>query len=147
MKLAIVGSMAFAEKMNSVAEFFRDKGVAVFVPEGIEDFLEDTIWKKRAMEWGGVEGAERKIKGNLIKRYYDKIAESDAILVVNQEKQSIKGYIGGNGFLEMGFAHVLGKPIYVLNPLPKELKIFHQELLAMRPIVINGDLGKVEIKN
>jgi len=47
------------------------------------------------------------------RRYYEIIKECDAILVLNLEKNKIKNYIGGNTFLEMGFAHVLNKKIYL----------------------------------
>ena len=87
------------------------------------------------------DGAFRKIKEDLIKRYYDKIKTCDAILVLNIDKNSIKNYIGGNVFLEMGFAHVLNKPIYLYNDLPD--MNYSDELKAMRPIIINGDLKKI----
>ena len=64
--------------------------------------------------------------------------------MINKDKNGIKNYIGGNSFLEMGFAYVLGKKIYVLNPLPEELPIFYQELVAMQPIVLDGDLSKIK---
>ena len=46
------------------------------------------------------------------------IQKSDAILVLNLTKNGIENYIGGNTFLEMGFAHVLEKKIFVYNKLP-----------------------------
>ena len=80
----------------------------------------------------------------MIKRYYKIIQNSDAVLVLNFDKNGIKNYIGGNTFLEMGFAYVLNKPIYLVNPIPD--MIYTDEIKAMQPKILNGDLGKI-IKN
>jgi len=124
-------------------EILEKRNFEVVIPAGLNDYLGDTALKRRTLGWGTIEGAQRKIEMNLIRGYHDEIAKSDAILVINKDKTGIKNYIGGNSFLEMGFAHVLGKPIYVLNPLPEELKVFYQELVAMQPVVLNGDLSLI----
>lgn len=41
----------------------------------------------------------------------------------------------------MGFAHVLGKKIYLLNPIP-EME-YTSEILFMEPAVLNGDLERI----
>lgn len=61
---------------------------------------------------------ENKIENDLIRDYFEKIKNADAILVVNVDKEGISNYIGGNSFLEMGFAHILNKPIFILDLLP-----------------------------
>ena len=61
---------------------------------------------------------------------------------MNTDKDGKSNYIGGNTFLEMGFAHVLGKSIYVLNPLPEVS--YRDELDAMKPVVLNGDLNLIK---
>ena len=63
------------------------------------------------------------------------------VLVVNPEKKGVPGYIGGNTFLEMGFAHILNKPLYVLHEIP-ELS-YASEILGMQPVMLNGDLEKL----
>jgi hypothetical protein len=67
------------------------------------------------------------------------------VLVLNMEKKGIKNYIGGNVFLEMGFAHVLNKKIYLYNDIPESL--FKDEIIAMQPTVLNGDILKIVNKN
>lgn len=67
---------------------------------------------------------------------------ADAILVVNINKNGIKNYIGGNTFLEIGFAHVLDQKIFLLNPIP-EIQFYKSEIEAMKPTVLYGDLTKV----
>ena len=66
----------------------------------------------------------------------------EAILVANYEKNGVPNYIGANTFLEIGFAHVLGQKIFLLNPLPENSYI-KTELEAVRPVVIHGDLSKI----
>jgi len=85
--------------------------------------------------------SDRAIRGDILKYYFQKIRESEAILVLNFEKNGIKNYIGGNVFLEMGFAHVLNKKIFLLNEIPEVL--YKDEIKAMQPVVIKGDLGLI----
>jgi len=87
------------------------------------------------------ESVKNKIKNDLIRDYYHKIKDGDAVLVINNDLNSIKNYIGGNSFLEMAFAHVFYKKVYTMNPIPK--MIYTDELIAIQPIVLNGDLGKI----
>ena len=77
------------------------------------------------------------LENNVIKRYYEKIKASDAVLVINTIKKGIENYIGGNTFLEMGYAHALDKKLYCLNPIPD--MSYTSEMLAMRPTILNGD--------
>ncbi|MFH1407431.1 MAG: hypothetical protein ABIJ36_03090 [Patescibacteria group bacterium] len=102
------------------------------------------ILNELAKGWGTVEGAKKKMDNDLIKKHYREIKEGDAILVINKDKNGIKNYIGGNSFLEMGFAHILNKKIFVLNDIPENLPIFYQELVAMQPTSLYGDLNKIK---
>jgi hypothetical protein len=145
MKITICSSMTFAQDMVDAKKFFEKKGWKVVLPDGIKDYINDTKWKRRAMGWGTIEGAKRKIENDLIIQHYKDIKKSDGILVINKTKNRIRNYIGGNTFLEMGFAHVLKKKIFVLNPLPTTQKMIYQELVAMRPIILKGDLKKIQL--
>lgn len=62
-------------------------------------------------------------------------------MAINKDKRGIKNYIGGNTFLEIGFAHVLNKKIFLLNDVPDML--CSDEILAMEHVVINNDLTKI----
>jgi len=86
--------------------------------------------------------AQVKKDGGFIKWYYNSIVNSDAILVLNYDKDDIKNYIGGNTLMEMGFAHVHNKKIFLLNPVP-EIS-YKDEILAMEPVILNGDLSKIK---
>lgn len=71
--------------------------------------------------------------------HFSKIARSDAILVANYPKHEIDGYVGGNTLMEMAIARYLKKKIYVLSPISSKLS-YKEEILGMRPTIINDDL-------
>jgi hypothetical protein len=59
--------------------------------------------------------------------------------VVNMTTRDIKNYIGVNTFLELGFAHYLGKRIYLLHPIPDQPYIL-DEVLAIGAKMLDGDV-------
>jgi len=87
------------------------------------------------------ESVKNKMEHDLIRKYFDLIKDGDVILVLNVDRKGVAGYIGGNSFLEMGFAHILHKPIYLLNQIPD--MIYTDELIAMNPTIINNDFSKI----
>ncbi|MFH1780595.1 MAG: hypothetical protein ABH841_01110 [Candidatus Nealsonbacteria bacterium] len=136
MKIIICGSMTAAREMVAVEKKLQELGHEIILPDFTYDYANfDTIEKMHA------ESARNKVAHDLIRGYFEKIKNSDAILVVNIERKGVEGYIGGNSFLEMGFAHILNKPIYLLNKIP-EIG-YKDELEAMKPTVINGDFNKI----
>lgn len=137
MKITICGSMAFSDGMEQIACSLREKGHEVFLPEGTQDYIAiDTEVINKT------EGAKKKIEKDLIRKHYELIRDSDAILVVNNDKRDIKNYIGGNSFLEIGFAYILGKKIYLLNDIP-DTQLIQQEIVAMQPNILHGDLDRM----
>lgn len=78
-----------------------------------------------------------------IREFWRLMQGADAILVANFDKHGIKNYIGGNTFLEIGFAHVLNQKIFLLNPIP-DIPYYKTEIEAMKPIILDGDLTKID---
>jgi hypothetical protein len=136
MKIIIFGSITAAEEILKVKGELKKAGHEVEIPEGVKN-----EFMRGRTEVSQEEKASDKIKYDLIKGYYEKIKEHDVVLVVNPEKRGVKGYIGGNTFLEMGFAYVLNKKIYCLHPLPDLTYV--NEIMAMQPIIIDNDLNKI----
>lgn len=146
MKITLCGSITFIDEMDMVRKELEMMGHEVKMPP--LEILDNTgkmmpvkeyyalrklsgddvtwIWKKKAeaMHW-----------------HFDKIVWSDVILVCNEDKNDIPGYIGANTLLEMGLAFHLKKPIYLWNPIP-EIS-YKEEILGMWPIVIDRDLKKI----
>lgn len=143
MKITICGSMSFAREMIDFKKQLELKGFEVATPEKVEDYLSKELQNK--VSDGSLEGAQRKIDNDFIKKHYREIEKADTVLIINKDKNGIKNYIGGNSFLEIGFAYVLNKEIYLLNEIPNEQKIFYQEIVAMQPIVLNGDINKINL--
>jgi nucleoside 2-deoxyribosyltransferase len=83
---------------------------------------------------------------DMIRRYWDFIKNSDAILVLNLDKKGIHNYIGGSTLMEMGFAYGHGKKIFLYNPIPERSERMHyvDELMDMDPIIINTDLLQIK---
>lgn len=136
MIITICGSMTFAVKMKKAKKALEQKGHKVFTPVFTEDWATGKLQKRK-----NEDGLKR--SHDLIRDYFRKIRKGDAILVLNYDKGGVKGYLGGNSFLEMGFAHVLGKKIFLWQGIPKT-DLYLDEIRAMKPIVINGDLGLIK---
>lgn len=136
MKIAICGSMAFSEKMLEMQKELGKK--------------HEVLVSKFAKEYAGKSEQEKqrrtihdKNNNDAIREFCEKIKESDAILVLNYDKKGVKNYIGGNTLIEIGYAHILHKKIFLLNPIP-EIDFYKSEIEAVKPIVLNGDISKIK---
>lgn len=145
MRIAVCGSMIFSQEMLDAKKVLESKGYEVALPDGVAEYIADPSLTGKLKDTSRAEDAKRKIERDLIKRHYKEIKASDAILVINKEKKGIKGYIGGNSFLEMGFAHVLDKKIFTMYDLSSTQEHIYQELVAMQPVVLNGDINKINL--
>lgn len=81
-------------------------------------------------------------KTKLMKDHFDKVLEGDAILVVNEEKNGMKGYIGGNVLMEMVLAFHYNKPIFLYHPISENLSI-KEEVYGLQPIFLDGDITRL----
>lgn len=135
MKMIVCGSMAFSSDMLNIQKNLQDLGHKVTVPEFAEECTNYGLEKIQG------ESVQRKIQHDLIRGYFYKIKDSDAVLIYNKTKNGIENYIGGNAFLEMGFAHVLNKPIFLYNPIPNVS--YKDEIRAINPRVIYGSLMSI----
>lgn len=77
----------------------------------------------------------------MIKHSEEVITWIDAVLVLNYDKNGEKNYVGGATFLEIYDAFRLGKKIFFMNNLPEGM--LKDELIAFRPVILNGDLTKI----
>lgn len=139
MKIVICSSMAFAQEILDTQRALEDMGHACLVPEGIPEFL-------NGEHVSGVGGAQRKIDNDFIRSHWKKIKRKDVdvVLILNHSKNGIRGYVGGNSFLEMGFAHVLRKPIFLLFPIP-DMPSCKEEMEGMQPTILDGDLSRITV--
>lgn len=126
MKITLCGSLTFSKEMEQLSLKLSALGHTVQLPEAVARQLvvASDKWKKN----NGYDP---------IRLHQAKIASSDAILVCNFDKNSVVGYVGGAVLMEMGFAYVLEKKIFLLNEIPK--LSYSDEIEAMKPIVIHGN--------
>ena len=133
MVITVCLSMLLRERLPSVCGELEAAGHEVLSPVDAREF-----------DYEGANVHERarlKRERGLIRLHYEKIKRSDAILVLNEDLPGRPSYIGGNSFLEMGFAHVLNLPIYLMQDVPDSS--YRSEMLAMDPIVLHGDLSRI----
>ncbi|HBI50529.1 MAG TPA: hypothetical protein DEA89_00070 [Candidatus Moranbacteria bacterium] len=128
MKIAISGNVYMLPDIMEVQEELENKGYEV-VPTF--EFLDQLSEKDEAKK------EENRAS------FFEKLKTSDALLVLNKSlKDGKEDYISGSSFLEMGFAHALGKKIYLLQGIPEVT--YKDEIMAMSPIVLNGNLNDIK---
>ncbi len=140
MKITICCSLVFmAQALN-----FRTKLIEL----GHDVLLPETIVEAEKM--GLLDAKDLSIKykneniSNITQKmilHYNKIKNSDAVLVCNIDKNKIDNYIGPSTFLEMGIAFHYGKKLFLLNDIPT--MNLRDEVEAMQPIIINQNLNLI----
>ena len=137
MKIGIIGSMQFTDKMLEYRKKLRELGHDAFVTD-----LHKTMVGKSASE---VEEIKLHQKNNMdaIREFWRMMQGADAVLVLNFDKNGIENYVGGNTLMEIGFAHVLNQKIFLWNPIP-DMPYCKTEIEAIKPVIINGDLAMIK---
>lgn len=151
MKITLCGSYTFQPDMEKVAVELRDMGHEVQLPELPENSkLESNdplSIRAYIEEFGNIDAIPLdhpvwEAKAHAIDNHFNKIAWADAILVVNNEKKGIAGYIGGNTLMEIAVARRLNKKIYILNQISSELS-YKEEILGIKPLFLRRDLRNI----
>jgi hypothetical protein len=136
MKITICGSMVFAKEMLEIQKLLEKMGHKAIVPIDTNDCLLDPSLNE------SIEHCES--YGDIDKDHFNKIADSDAVLILNYPKNGLAGYIGGSSLMELAIARHLDKKIFILHDLPSEKDLrYALEIKIMKPIIINGDLNKI----
>lgn len=137
MRMGVAGSMQFTERLMALCDQLEALGHEAFMSKFGPAFVGRTDEEKEKIK------LEQKYNHDAIREFWKAMHGADALLVANYDKHGVRNYIGGNAFLEMGFAHVLDQKIFLLNPIPK-MPYYETEIIAMRPVVIDGDLNKIK---
>ncbi|PIR06773.1 MAG: hypothetical protein COV55_02265 [Candidatus Komeilibacteria bacterium CG11_big_fil_rev_8_21_14_0_20_36_20] len=141
MKITICGSVKFADKLVEIYHQLKVLGHEPMMHDEMFGIADGTA--KEIIEGLTTNHAAIKRKYGFIKWWHDCIKSGDAILVCNFDKNGIANYVGGNTLMEIGFAHVNDKKIFLLNPIPQEVS-YTTEIEAMVDNIIEGDLNKIE---
>lgn len=88
------------------------------------------------------EPKRQQLKDQLMREHLDKISGSDAVLIYNEDKKGIEGYVGGNTLMEMAFAFAQKIEIFLLKTPTKVGYI--DEIMGMQPIIIDSSIDKID---
>ncbi len=135
MKIFVCCSKHFYHQLAPVITQLERNGHTITPPNSYDD-----PFKEEKMKVLG-DKEHRAWKASMIRLQEEKVRANDAILVMNFEKNEMPNYIGGATFLEIFKAFELGRKVFLYNPIPHN--IFSDELHAMDPCVIHGDLQKI----
>lgn len=136
MRIGIIGSMQMTERMLEVKERLEKLGHTVFVSKFAPEFVGKSDEEKEQIK------LKQKYESDAIREFWKIMQGTDAVLVLNLDKNGVKNYIGGNTLMEIGFAHVLNQKIFLWNPIP-DIPYYKTEIEAVRPTIINGDLSLI----
>lgn len=141
--IVLCSSASFYKQVIEVRDALKKMGFKVLTPltagkmERTGDFKVETYktWFKDSNSYSR--------KKFLTKHHFNKIAQGDAVLVLNYEKNGRSGYIGGAVLTEMAIALHFQKPIYILYPINQSIG-YKEEILGMLPVILNGDLKLIK---
>lgn len=139
MRIVLCSSVYFYDHAWKIKRELEELGHEVLIPTSMGQKW-DQSYKEKVMKKDYEKYLD--MKKSFLFDHFDRIHNADAILVINDIKNGEKNYIGGGTLVEMSIAFAEEKKIYMMNEIP-EIKYFKDEIEAMRPIIINGDLRKI----
>jgi nucleoside 2-deoxyribosyltransferase len=131
--ITICGSMHFFKEIQKLQEDLQNLDFTVLIPNGEsldKDYSKMTIEEQIEMKHGFIDDHIAKIKA------------ADIVLVANFTKNGQENYIGANTFLELGFAYILNKKLFLLNDIPYTQDTA-TEILGLKPVALQQDLNKL----
>lgn len=142
--ITICSSAAFYRHVNEVADELEKRGYRTIVPQNATkmraannyDVASAKTWYKNPEDFHK--------KRKYMDDHFKEVEKADAVLLVNDEKNGVKGYIGPNGLMEMALAYYLKKPIFILNDINKDHNVY-EEVFGMGCVLLDGDLGKIKL--
>lgn len=122
MVVVLCGSMKFKEDIIKIGKQLEEIGHTVKLP---------------------VECINGEPKEIASRAHFNRIISEDteAILVVNNDKNGVQNYIGPNTFAEIAFAFFYNKKIFLLNDIYKSFK---DELEGWKAISLNRNLENLK---
>lgn len=86
---------------------------------------------------------DHKMNYDASKDFWARMDDCDAILILNYDRKGIQNYVGGNAFLDLGYAHHLGIKKFLLNPIP-DIDLYRTEIEAIGPTILHGNLSLIK---
>lgn len=143
MKIYVLGSTEFMHSMVKARDDLNKLGLDGWIHENYDLLVQGKLDPLEEDKATSQENANRKKKYDYLKVHYAHILASDAVLIVNEAKNGINNYIGGNVLIEMGQAYVNSKKIFFLHGMPENLP-YMDEILAMEPVCLGGKIENIK---
>ena len=117
-RIVLCGSKKFKEEVLRIGKELESRGYEAIVPK---EFLVEMNKREHAM------------------LHFNEIADkqTDAVLIVNENKGEVENYIGPNSFAEVAMAFYFGKKVYLKNDIYIPYK---DELIGWGVIPLKGDV-------
>ena len=141
-KITICSSANFYRQAVDIQAQLEKEDYKVIVPVAATKMKESGDFDVSHLRTWLADANDYHKKAALMRGHFDKVAEADAILVLNYEKHGVQNYIGGNVLMEMALAFYLNKPIFIINEIPAE-SAFLEEIIGMGPIVLHGKIDSL----
>lgn len=134
MNIMLCASMAFSKEMMDAKKCLEKYGHTVKYSHDVEKFVLNGHLK---LDFD--QALRVALEGDSLQEGFEGVAQSDAILVLNYEKNRVRGYIGPSVIMEIGLASFLRKNIYILHEVGREQSCA-LEVALVKPIYLNGSL-------
>jgi diphthamide synthase subunit DPH2 len=142
--IVLCSSANFYKHANEIKAELEKMGYRAVVPTTAEKMAETGDYNPEHYKTWYDNVDDMPFKQERMRGHFDKVHAGDAVLVVNDTKHGIDGYIGPNVLMEMALAFFEKKPIYVMNPVSDKVNCW-EEVLGMGSIFINGDLSQIKM--
>ncbi len=136
MKIFMIASKHNYHRIEEIKIELEKKGHIITLPNSFDDPFIEEKFKLESYE------KHQKFKAEMFLLQRKKVADNDAVLVMNFEKHGVPNYLGGATFLEMYEAFMQDKKIFMYNPIPTG--ILKDEIEGFNPIIINGKLELIK---
>ena len=143
--ITICSSASFYKDVLEIEKKLKHLGYKVKIPKTANKMKKNGNFNVADYKTWYKNKDDYKKKRALMDHHFKKVLEADAILVVNNEKNGIKGYVGGNALMEMTLAYHYKKPIFLWNEVIDKLSIA-EEVHGLNPTIIEEDITKIKIK-
>lgn len=142
--IVLCSSASFYEKLFPVKKELEKLGFKVAMPKTALEMKRKNNFDRSFYQTWQKNPKDYHIKRALMNGHFKKIINGDAILVANFDKKGIKGYIGGNVFMEITIAYHYKKPVFILNDVSEDSSII-EEIRAVEVKFLKGSLAKLHL--
>lgn len=143
--ITICSSASFYKQALEAQEELQKRGFRILIPDTAQIMKQRNNFDVSVYKTWFANDSDWNKKTELMNKHFKKVLESEAILVLNYEKNGMAGYIGGNVLMEMAIAFHYKKPIFVLNPVNEKLPAY-EEVLGMKPFFLKGELKNLVLE-